>query len=101
MGVVYQAHDPRLDRKVAIKVFPRGLADEAHDVSWFVREARLLASINHPNIATIHGIEETLDGSRFVVLERIEGETLASRLRHGRLPPEETLRVAEQGAAAL
>lgn len=100
MGEVYRARDERLGREVAIKVLPHGFANEPDRIARFEREARLLASLNHPNIAQIHGFEES-DGTRFLVLELVEGETLAERLRQGALPVEEVLPVAKQIAEAL
>src|SRR5262249_52703255 len=67
----------------------------------FEREAKLLASLNHPNIATIHGLEEAPDATRYLILERVEGETLADRLRRGRIPVEEASRMCEQVTDAL
>src|SRR5512138_1994942 len=77
MGEVYLARDPRLKRDVAVKVLPPALAADREWRTRFVREAQVLASLNHPSIATIHGLEETPDGTRFLVLERVEGDTLA------------------------
>jgi len=101
MGMVYQARDVNLDRSVAIKVLPPAIARDPRQVSWFRREARMLASINHPNIATIFGLEEREDGAVFLVLELIEGRTLAARLRESPLNLAETLAVGEQIAEAL
>jgi len=78
MGEVYRAHDERLDRDVAIKVLPEEVAGDPHRLARFEREAKLLASLNHPNIATLHGLEED-EGQRFLVMELVEGETLAER----------------------
>ncbi len=100
MGEVYRARDERLDRDVAIKVLPLAFANNPERIERFEREARLLASLNHPNIAHIHGFEES-DGTRFLVLELVEGETLAERLRRGALPVEDALLVAKQIAEAL
>ncbi len=101
MGVVYLARDTRLDRAVAIKMLPEALARDPEQLARFQREARLLASINHPNIATIHGLEQSERGDRFLILERLEGETLAERLRRGPLAVEEALGVCAQIAEAL
>jgi Tol biopolymer transport system component/tRNA A-37 threonylcarbamoyl transferase component Bud32 len=100
MGKVYKARDTRLGRDVALKVLPdRLLADETFR-SRFAREAQLLAALQHPHIATIHGLEE--DGNhRFLVLELIEGEDLAAKLEGGPLPLAEALEVARQVAEAL
>src|SRR5512143_2754176 len=81
MGEVYLARDTRLKREVAVKVLPAALAADREWRTRFVREAQVLASLNHPNIATIHGLEESTDGARFLILERVEGDTLAARLR--------------------
>jgi Tol biopolymer transport system component len=100
MGVVYLGRDTRLDRPVAIKVLPDVFARDPDRLARFEREARLLASLTHPNIAGIYGLEEA-DGKRCLVLEYVEGETLAERLRRGPLPLEETLDACRQIAAAL
>jgi len=100
MGVVYLARDPRLDRPVAIKVLPDEVARDPERLARFEREARLLASLNHTNIGGIYGIEEA-DGARFLVLEYIDGPTLAERLDRGALPVEEAINVCLQIAAAL
>ena len=78
MGVVYLGHDTRLDRKVAVKALPEHLAQDPDRLARFEREAKTLASLNHPNVAGIHGVEEH-DGHRYLVLEYVEGETLAER----------------------
>jgi serine/threonine protein kinase len=75
MGEVYRAKDQKLDRDVAIKVLPEEFAKDADRVARFQREAKLLASLNHPNIAAIHGLEES-DGTHFLVMELVEGVTL-------------------------
>ena len=90
MGEVYQAKDQKLGRDVAIKVLPEEFAQDTDRVARFQREAKLLASLNHPNIAAVHGMEES-EGTHFLVLELIEGETLADRLKHGAIPVEESL----------
>ena len=100
IGEVYQARDTRLDRNVAIKTLPDLFSEDPQRLARFEREAKLLASLNHPNIATIHGLEEA-DGNRFLVQELIDGTTLADRLREGPMPAEEGLRLAEQIAEAL
>lgn len=100
MGEVYQAKDHVLGRDVAIKVLPEEFARDADRVARFQREAKLLASLNHPNIATIHGLEES-DGIRFLVMEMVEGETLADRIKRGPIPIEESLKLALQIAEAL
>jgi serine/threonine protein kinase len=100
MGEVYRAKDQKLGRDVAIKVLPAEFALDADRAARFQREAKLLASLNHPNIAAIHGLEES-DGTHFLVLELIEGETLADRIKAGAIPVEETLKLALQIAEAL
>src|SRR5215213_7326630 len=95
MGEVYRARDSRLGREVAIKILPREWVTDSDRVVRLEREARALASLNHPNIATIHGIEET-DGSRALILELIEGPTLADRIARGPLPVAEALAIARQ-----
>jgi serine/threonine-protein kinase len=99
MGEVYRARDSKLGRSVAVKIVREGLADPDHVVR-FEREAKVLASLNHPHIAALYGMEEA-DGRHFLVMELVEGETLADRLRRGALPVEETLRIALQMADAL
>jgi eukaryotic-like serine/threonine-protein kinase len=100
MGEVYQAKDQTLGRDVAIKVLPEEFAKDADRVSRFQREAKLLASLNHPNIAAIHGLEES-GGMNFLVLELVEGETLADQIKRGPIPVEESLKLALQIAEAL
>ena len=100
MGEVYQAKDTKLGRDVAIKVLPEEFALDPDRIARFQREAKLLASLNHPNIAAIYGLEES-DGTHFLVLELIDGDTLADRLKHGTLPVEEALKLALQIAEAL
>jgi Tol biopolymer transport system component len=99
MGIVFLGLDPKLHRHVAIKVLPDAFARDPERLSRFEREARLLASLNHPNIAAIYGLEEA-DGQRFLVLEYVEGETLAERLARP-LPVKEGLDLCRQIAAAL
>jgi Tol biopolymer transport system component len=103
MGIVWRAVDTTLDREVAIKVLPEALAADPERLARFDREAKLLASLKHPNIAEIHGlhaVEE--DQTRFIVMELVEGEDLAQRLgRAGPLPRQEVLDVARQVAGAL
>ena len=100
MGEVYRARDPRLRRDVAIKILPVAFADDPERLARFEREAQVLASLNHPNIGTIHGLEES-DGSRAIVLELVEGRTLADVIADGPLVLEEAIAVAKQIAAAL
>ncbi|MHC4996733.1 MAG: protein kinase domain-containing protein, partial [Planctomycetota bacterium] len=100
MGEVYRATDTKLDREVAIKVLPDVMAANPERVARFEREAKTLASLNHPLIAAIYGFDEA-GGKRFLVLELVEGPTLADRLKQGPLPLEEALDVARQIAEAL
>ena len=95
MGEVYRAEDTTLNRQVAIKVLPELLAHDPERLARFEREARLLATLNHPNIATIYGLEEA-DGKRLLILELVEGETLAERIKKGPIPVEEALHLALQ-----
>ena len=100
MGEVYRARDSRLRRDVALKALPDGMTADPERVARFQREAHILASLNHPHIAAIHGLEES-DGHRFLVLELIEGETLAQRLEAGRLTLVNALTMARQIADAV
>ncbi|MFQ5724505.1 MAG: serine/threonine-protein kinase, partial [Terriglobia bacterium] len=100
MGEVYRARDDRLNRDVALKVLPEAFAQDADRLARFTREAHVLASLNHPNIAAIYGVEEAGD-VRCLVLELVEGPTLAERLRPGPLPLEDALPLARQIAEAL
>jgi eukaryotic-like serine/threonine-protein kinase len=100
MGEVYKARDTKLGREVAIKVLPAAFVHDAERLARFQREARMLASLNHPNIATIHGIEQ-FDGVQYLVMELVPGETLAERLSGGALSIEESLKIGEQMAEAL
>ena len=100
MGEVWRARDSKLGREVAIKTLPEEFAQDEERLVRFEREAKLLASLNHPNIAAIYGLEED-NGKRFLVLELVEGDTLAERLKHGATPVEESLKLALQIAEAL
>jgi eukaryotic-like serine/threonine-protein kinase len=100
MGEVYRARDARLKREVAIKVLPDGFARDADRITRFQREAEALAALNHPHIAGIYDLAEIGD-SRLLILELVEGETLADRIARGPLPIDETLDVAKQIAEAL
>jgi serine/threonine protein kinase len=100
MGEVYQAKDTKLGRDVAIKVLPEEFARDVDRVARFQREAKLLASLNHPNIAAIYGLEES-EGTQFLVMELIDGDTLTDRLKRGPIPVEEALKLALQIAEAL
>jgi serine/threonine protein kinase len=94
MGEVYRATDTRLNRDVAIKVLPEALARDADRMARFEREAKVLASLNHPNIASIYGLEES-NGSRALVMELVEGPTLAERIKQGPLPLDEAVPIAD------
>src|SRR5712692_10365881 len=100
MGEVYRARDTKLRREVAIKILPDEFSRDPDRVSRFQREAEVLASLNHPNIAAIYDVQEA-EGSRFLVLELVEGETLQERLKHGPIPMNEALPIAKQIAEAL
>ena len=101
MGEVYQAHDTKLGRDVAIKVLPEAFAHDSERLSRFQREAKMLAALNHPNIATIHGLEQS-GGTSYLVMELVSGETLQERVkRDGAVPIEEALVIAKQIAEAL
>jgi len=100
MGVVWKAIDTTLDREVAIKVLPAQLAAHPERLARFDREAKLLASLNHPNIAAVYGFQEH-EGVRFVVLELVDGEDLSERIERGALPVGDALEVAAQIADAL
>src|SRR5437870_2538118 len=100
MGEVYRARDTTLNRDVAIKVLPDLFASEADRLARFTREAQTLASLNHPNIAHIHGLEES-GGVRALVMELVEGEDLAQRIAHGAIPLDDALPIAIQIAEAL
>ena len=100
MGEVYQARDTKLDRDVALKVLPEAFTSDPDRLARFEREAKVLASLNHPNIAQIHGLEDS-GGVRALVLELVEGPTLADRIAHGAMPIEDALPIAKQIAEAL
>src|SRR6187431_1647201 len=100
MGEVYRARDTKLDRAVAIKILPEAFAADTERIARFEREAKTLASLNHPNIAHIHGLEES-NGVRAIVMELVEGEDLAQRIARGAIPVAEALLIARQVADAL
>ena len=100
MGVVYRATDSRLHRDVALKFIPEAMAKDPQIMGRFEREAQVLASLNHPNIASIYGLEET-EGQRALVMELASGEELATRIARGKIPLEEALRIALDIAEAL
>ncbi len=106
MGEVYRARDSRLHREVALKLLPAAVAADPERLARFTREAQLLAALNHPNIAAIHGLEDSEAAgasplSRAIVLELVEGPTLADRLAQGPIPLEEVLAIARQIAEAM
>ena len=100
MGQVYQATDTKLNRQVALKILPEAFASDPDRLARFQREAHVLASLNHPNIAAIYGLEESGD-TRALVLELVEGPTLADRIAQGAIPLDEALPIAKQIAEAL
>ena len=100
MGQVWQATDTQLNRQVALKILPDAFAADPDRLARFTREAQILASLNHPNIAAIYGIEEA-EGTRALVLELVEGPTLADRIAKGPIPLDEALPIAKQIAEAL
>ena len=100
MGQVYQATDTKLNRQVALKILPEAFAGDPDRLARFQREAQVLASLNHPGIAAIYGIEEA-DDTRALVLELVEGPTLADRIKRGPIPVDEALPIAKQIAEAL
>jgi serine/threonine protein kinase len=100
MGEVYRAHDTRLNRDVALKVIPEVFAADSDRMSRFEREAKLLASLNHTNIAAIYGLEESTS-TKALVMELVEGPTLADRIATGPIPVDEALPIAQQIAEAL
>ncbi len=100
MGIVYLARDSRLDRQVAIKALPEHVALDPERLARFEREARSLAALNHPNVAGIYGVEEH-EGHRYLILEYVEGQTLAERLDRGPLPVDEAIEYAVEIAAGI
>ena len=100
MGEVWKAKDTKLGREVAIKTLPEEFAQDTDRLARFEREAKLLASLNHPNIAAIYGLEKH-EGTRFLVLELVEGDTLGEQIKRGAIPVEESLKLALQIAEAL
>jgi dipeptidyl aminopeptidase/acylaminoacyl peptidase len=100
MGEVYRARDRKLDRDVAIKILPEALATDPQGIARFEREAKTLAAVNQPHIAQIYGLEES-NGVRALVMELIDGPTLADRIAHGPIPIDEALLIAKQIAEAL
>ncbi len=100
MGEVYAAHDSKLGRDVAIKVLPEQFARDPERLARFQREAKMLAALNHPNIAAIYGLEQSGD-THYLVMELVPGQTLAERIRTGPVPVDEALAIAKQIAEAL
>jgi len=100
MGAVYQATDTKLKRNVAIKILPQGFAQNADRVNRFQREAEVLASLNHPGIASIYDLQES-NNTRYLVLELVEGETLADRIQRGAIPVDESLQIAKRICEAV
>lgn len=100
MGIVYLATDQRLGRRVALKALPAAMSADGARKARLEREARVLASVKHPNVATIHGVEEQ-DGTLYLVLEYIEGETLSEKLSRGAIPVAEAVKIGVQIAAGL
>src|SRR6187397_2354202 len=100
MGEVYKGRDTRLDRAVAIKILPENLAADPEFRERFDREARAISQLTHPHICTLYDVGEH-DGTAFLVMELLQGETLAERLKKGALPPEHALTVAIEVASAL
>ena len=100
MGEVYRAHDTKLGRDVAIKTLPSHFTSDPDRLARFEREARVLASLNHPHIGAIYGLEDA-DGVRALVLEFVQGETLADRIARGPIPLNDAMAIARQIADAL
>src|SRR5437867_2333921 len=100
MGEVYRARDTNLNRDVALKVLPASFTSDPERLARFSREGQVLASLNHPNIGAIHGLEESR-GTQFLVLELVDGESLDKRLARGPIPVDEALPIARQIAEAL
>src|SRR5436190_20763103 len=100
MGEVYRARDSKLKRDVAIKILPEEFSGDYERISRFQREAEILASLNHTNIASIYDLQEA-NGSRFLIMELVEGETLADHIRRGALPVDEALQIAKSICEAL
>ena len=100
MGEVWQATDTTLGRAVAIKILPDAFASDPERLARFEREAKVLAALNHPNIATVYGFHEA-DGVRFLAMELVPGEDLSERIARGRIPVHDALEIARHVAEAL
>src|SRR5262249_29846432 len=100
MGDVYRAKDTKLGREVALKILPATFTNDPERVARFRREAQVLAALNHPHIAAIYGLDEA-NGTQFLVLELVDGESLDKRIARGRIPVDEALGIAKQIAEAL
>ena len=100
MGEVYRAKDSKLGRDVAIKVLPEEFSRDKERLARFRREAKVLAALNHPNIAAIYGLEQS-EGTHYLVLELVPGETLAKRIARGPIPIDEALVIATKISEAL
>src|SRR6266436_5757258 len=100
MGEVYRAKDTRLNRDVALKILPETFTHDPERLARFRREAQVLASLNHPHIGAIYGLDES-NGQQFLVLELVDGESLDRRIARGPIPVDETLAIAKQIAEAL
>src|SRR5262245_63996745 len=95
MGEVYRGRDAKLGRDVAIKALPSAFAQDVERLARFEREAQVLAALNHPNLAVIHDLKE-INGSKYLILELVKGETLAERVARGPIPTDEALDIAKQ-----
>src|SRR5205085_10298325 len=100
MGEVYRATDTKLGRDVALKILPPAFTRDPDRVARFRREAQVLASLNHPHIGAIYGLDQA-DGQQFLVLELVDGESLDKRIARGKIPVDEALAIAKQIAEAL
>src|SRR5215475_13469895 len=100
MGEVYRARDIKLGRDVALKILPTSVTSDPERVARFRREAHILAALNHPHIGAIYGLDES-NGTQFLVLELVDGESLDKRIARGRIPVDEALEIARQIAEAL
>ncbi len=101
MGIVYLAHDPRLDRQVAIKALPPDLTSDATAKQRFLQEAKAASALDHPNICTIHEINEAADGQLYLVMAHYDGETLKERITRGPVPIDDAIDVATQVGQGL